>query len=64
MSDWVIIYQDGSRSRAQPSREVALSLAVDHTLRQHMEVARIEGPNGEVIDREEIDRWGKDNPPV
>jgi hypothetical protein len=64
MSDWVIIYQDGSRSRTQPSREAALSLAVDHALRQHREAARIEGPDGEVIDREEIDRWGKDNPPA
>ena len=58
MSDWLIIYQDGKESRGF-SREAALSLAVDHILREHREVASIEGPSGEVINREEINSWGK-----
>jgi hypothetical protein len=44
-----------------PTKEGAFSLARAR-VRQFYEIIRIEGPNGEVIGKEEIMRWVKDHP--
>ena len=60
MSDWVIVYRNVSRDRtdvrspALSSQEAALSFA-RALMHQHCEVDRIEGPQGQVIGKEEID---------
>jgi hypothetical protein len=55
MSGWMIHYLDARGRQAEstrPSKEAAISQAVDLVLRQRCRTQRIEGPNGEVIDRE------------
>ena len=55
MSDWKIFYRDGHSRDAQsshPSKEAATSQAVNLVLHQQCRIKKIEGPNGEVIDRE------------
>lgn len=65
MSDWVVVYRDvhgrGSVSPALPTRETALIRARD-LKRQHHVVGKIEGPDGEVVDKQEIERWVAANP--
>jgi hypothetical protein len=67
MSDWVIVYRSASRDRddirspALSSKEAALSFA-RALMHQHCEVHRIEGPHGQVIGKEEIERWAAANP--
>jgi hypothetical protein len=61
MSDWVVVCRDlehggEAKSRAQPSGEAAYSLA-RYTSRQRHDVLRIEGPNGVVIDKQQIASW-------
>jgi hypothetical protein len=54
MSDWKIFYRDGHSRDAQsshPSKEAATSQAVNLVLHQQCRIKKIEGPNGEVIDR-------------
>jgi hypothetical protein len=65
MSDWYVVYTDehgreDAKSRAMPSKEAALSHARD--LMRRGSVDRIEGPNGEVVRKEEIERWAAANP--
>jgi hypothetical protein len=68
MSDgWTLIVHDPARGRddvrapTSPTKEGAFSLARAR-VRQFYEIIRIEGPNGEVIGKEEIMRWVKDHP--
>jgi len=66
MADWVIIYRSVGRdtdvrSPALSSKEAALSFA-RALMHQHCEVDRIEGLHGQVIDKEEIERWVAANP--
>jgi hypothetical protein len=62
MSDWFVFCRsvihggDEARSPASPSRE-AVIIHARNLLRQHNDVFRIEGPNGEVISRDDIDHW-------
>jgi hypothetical protein len=59
MDDWKIFYRD-TRSRdaesSHPSKEAATSQAVNLVLHQKCRIQKIEGPNGEVIDRETLER--------
>jgi hypothetical protein len=68
MSDgWTLITHDPARGSdnvrapTSPTKEGAFSLARAR-VRQFHEIIRIEGPNGEVIGKEEILRWLKDHP--
>jgi hypothetical protein len=67
MTDWIVVYRNffgGGEVRAPAasrSKEAALSLARS-LMRAHYEVDRIEGPNGQVIGKEEIERWVAANP--
>jgi hypothetical protein len=65
MSDWTIFYRDLNRrdleSPKLASKERAFARARD-LHRQHFEIDRIQGPNNEVIHREEILEWIKQNP--
>jgi hypothetical protein len=60
---WVVVALDPRReggeakSRDLPSKEIAFSLARDWA-RQGHDVLRIEGPNGTVIDKQQIVSWG------
>jgi hypothetical protein len=57
VSGWRIHYLDARGRQAEsthPSKEAAISQAVDLVLRQRCRIQRIEGPNGEVIDRETL----------
>jgi len=59
MSDWKIFYRDEHSRDAQsshPSKEAATSQAVHLVLRQKCRIHKVEGPNGEVIDRETFER--------
>ena len=61
MSNWVVVYDDAFQGWTNArvtasSKESALSLARDRR-RQGHEAHRIEGPNGRVINKEEIERW-------
>ena len=59
MSDWKIFYRDKHSRDAQsshPSKEAATSQAVNLVLHQKCRIQKIEGPNGEVIDRETFER--------
>jgi hypothetical protein len=57
MSSWVVVYDDAFQGwTTASSKESALSLARDRR-RQGHEAHRIEGPNGRVINKEEIERW-------
>jgi hypothetical protein len=59
MSDWKIRHQDagGRDTRStQLSREAAIVQALYLERRQHCRVQVIEGPNGELIDRETFER--------
>ena len=55
MSCWRTHYLD-ARGRQAESTEAAISPAVDLVLRQRCRIQLIEGPNGEVIDRETFER--------
>jgi hypothetical protein len=58
MSGWRIHYLDARGRQAEsthPSKEAAIS-QVELVLRQRSRIQRIEGPNGEVIDREIFER--------
>ncbi len=66
MSDWVVFLRStrtGGLAQAptSTSKENALSFARS-LKRQGSEVVKIEGPNGEVLDKEEIERWIAANP--
>ncbi len=67
MSDWVVVYRsitrgsDNTRAPASPSKETAL-IHARALKRQGHEVTEIEGPNGQVIGKEEIMRWVAANP--
>ena len=65
MSDWTVYFRtpDGkdAASRKFENERPALIQARD-LQRQHCEIDRIEGPNGEVKHREEILDWIKQNP--
>jgi hypothetical protein len=59
MSDWRIRYQDADGRDAQSihlSREAAIVQALFLERRQHCRVQTIEGPDGELIDREAFER--------
>jgi hypothetical protein len=61
MSNWVLVYDDAFQGWTNarvpaPSKESALFLARDRQHQGH-EAHRIEGPNGLVINKEEIERW-------
>ena len=59
MSDWKIFYRDKHSRDAQsshPSKEAATRQAVNLVLHQKGRIQKIEGPNGEVIDRETFER--------
>jgi hypothetical protein len=58
MSDWRIHYLDARGRQAQsthPSKEAAISQAIDSVLRQRCRIQKIEGPN-EVIDKDSFER--------
>ena len=59
MSDWKSFYRDEHARDAQtshPSKEAATSQAVHLVLHQKCRIQKIEGPDGEVIDRETFER--------
>ena len=59
MSDWKSFYRDEHARDAQtfpPSKEAAISQAVHLVLHQKCRIQKIEGPDGEVIDRETFER--------
>jgi hypothetical protein len=59
MSDWRIRHQDAGGRDAQSiqlSREAAIVQALFLERRKHCRVQIIEGPNGELIDRETFER--------
>ena len=59
MSDWRIRHQDADGHDAQAtrlSREAAIVQALFLKRRRHCRVQIIEGPNGELIDRENFER--------
>ena len=59
MSDWRIRHQDAGGHDVQStylSREAAIVQALYLERRQHCRVQIIEGPNGELIDRETFER--------
>jgi hypothetical protein len=59
MSDWRIFYRDDRGQDVQSShssREAALVQALHLERRQHCRIQKIEGPDGEVIDRETFER--------
>ena len=66
MSDWKLFYRDEHSRDAQtshPSKEAATSQAVHLVLHQKCRIQKIEGPNGEVIDRETFEREHLKKPP-
>ena len=59
MSDWRIRHQDADGRDAQSvllSRETAIVQALFLERRQHCRIQIIEGPEGELIDRETFER--------
>ena len=57
MSGWRIHYLDARGRQAEstdPSKEAAISQAVDLVLRQRCRIQRIEGPNGAVPPTEKL----------
>jgi len=59
MSDWRIRHKDVDGRDAQStrlSREAAIVQALYLERRQHCRIQIIEGPNGELIDRESFER--------
>jgi hypothetical protein len=59
MSDWRISAETTAAGKSRvpiPSREAALVQALHLERRQHCRIQIIEGPNGEVIDRETFER--------
>ena len=59
MSDWRIRHRDAEGHDAQAtqlSREAAIVQALFLERRQHSRVQIIEGPNGQLIDRETFER--------
>jgi hypothetical protein len=59
MSDWRVRYEDADGRDAQsvhPSREAAIVQALHLERRQHCRIQIIEGPSGELIDREKFER--------
>ena len=68
MSDWRIRHKDADGRDAQSvqlSREAAIVQALFLERRKHCRVQIIEGPDGELIDRERIPtapRWKTDGP--
>ena len=59
MPDWKIFYRDEYSRDTQsshPSKEAATHQAVHLVLHQKGRIHKIEGPNGEVIDRETFER--------
>lgn len=59
MSDWRIRHQNAEGRDAQStqlSREAAIVQALFLERRQHCRIQIIEGPNGELIDRETFER--------
>jgi hypothetical protein len=59
MSDWRIRHRDAEGRDAQAiqlNREAAIVQALFLERRQHCRVQTIEGPNGELIDRETFER--------
>jgi hypothetical protein len=59
MSDWRIRHKDAGGRDAQSiqlSREAAIVQALFLERRQHCRIQIIEGPNGELIDRETFER--------
>jgi hypothetical protein len=65
MSDWKVFYQDDHRRDAKPhtSKEAAIVQALHLERRQHCRIQIIEGQNGELIDRETIEREHLKKPP-
>jgi hypothetical protein len=65
MSDWYVFSLDAdgrdAQSRAQPTEDAALTHARDLKRQKHV-VNRIEGPNGKVLDKNEIERRLASNP--
>ena len=61
MSEWKVLYRDDldndRTSRRATSKEGALSEARDLHWQQRAVIYRIEGPEGEVVPREEVMRW-------
>ena len=64
---WLVVpvdprHQGGeAKSRDLPNKEIALSLARDW-MRQGHDVLRIEGPNGVVIDKQQMVSWAAASP--
>lgn len=59
MTDWRICHKDVDGRDAQSitlCREAAISQALDLERRQHCRIQIIEGPEGELIDRETFER--------
>jgi hypothetical protein len=56
MSDWKVFYRDdnGRNAQSTPSREAVIIQAL-HLARRYP-IQKIQGPNGEVIDRETFER--------
>jgi hypothetical protein len=61
MSDWKVYYRDDldndRTSRSIASKEDALAQARTLHRRQRAEIYRIEGPDGDLVRKEEIMRW-------
>jgi hypothetical protein len=56
MSDWKISTETRGTPRLRIPKEAATSQAVHLVLHQKCRIQKIEGPNGEVIDRETFER--------
>jgi hypothetical protein len=67
MSDWVVVYRsitrhsDNTRAPTSTSKEAAL-IHARALIRQGHEMIEVEGPNGQVIGKEEIVRWVRAHP--
>jgi hypothetical protein len=61
MSGWKVLYRDNldqdRTSRSSPSEQAALQRARQLYLEGRAEIYRIEGPNGLVVQKDEIMRW-------
>ena len=59
MSDWKVFYRDDNGRDAQSthsSKEAAIVQALHLDRRRHCRIQMIQGPNGEVVDRETLER--------
>ncbi len=67
MSDWKVHYGDHldqDRTFGVPSKDAALKEVIDLYYQKRAELYRVEGPEGQVLAKEEIMRWVSSNKTV